>query len=227
MSDVMIPKEKQTAYQRWEMASFAEESSRQSPSASVRPAPQVEQESEEKKQARLEAELEQARREGYKIGLQQGFDTGIADAAAQVQQDRERLNAVLSSMEDALKTANEAISEQLLALALDIAKAMVKDRLKVDSAVILPIVQESIHYLPVVQKPARLIVHPDDVAVVKKYLQEDMADSNWQIQEDASLERGGCMVETGDNQIDASNGTRWKRICDALAQHSDWIEHHE
>ena len=223
MSNVVIPKEKQTAYQRWEMASFAEESSSQVPASSAA-ASQAVQESAEEKTARLEAEMEQARREGYKIGLQQGFDTGIADAAAQVQQDRDRLNTVLASMSEALNTANEAVSEQLLALALDIAKAMVKDRLKVDPAVILPIVQESIHYLPTVQKPARLIVHPADVPVVKKYLQEDMADSNWQIHEDASLERGGCMVETGDNQIDASNATRWKRICDALAQHSDWIE---
>lgn len=226
MSNVVIPKEKQTAYQRWEMASFAEEASEKTIAAAP-VAPQIVQESEEEKNARLEAELEHARREGYKIGLQQGFDTGIADAASQVRQDRERLLAVLGSMEEALKTADEAISEQLLALALDIAKAMVKDRLRVDPTVILPIVQESIHYLPIVQKPARLIVHPEDVLVVKKYLQEDMADSNWHIHEDSSLERGGCMVETGDNQIDASNGTRWKRICDALAQHNNWVEPNE
>lgn len=226
MSNAVLPKEKQTAYQRWEMASFAEEPSGKA-IATTPGAAQVAQKNEEEKAARLEAELEQARREGYKLGLQQGFDTGIADAAAQVQQDRERLLTVINSMEEALKTADEAISEQLLALALDIAKAMIKDRLKVNPAVIVPIVQESIHYLPVVQKPARLIVHPDDALVVKKYLQEDMADSHWHIHEDSSLERGGCMVETGENQIDASNGTRWKRICDALAQHNNWVEPNE
>lgn len=226
MSNVVIPKEKQTAYQRWEMASFAEEPS-PAAAAPTPAAPQVVQESEEDRKALLEAELEQARREGYKIGLQQGFDAGIADAAAQVEQDRQRLLELLGSMEKALKTADEAISEQLLVLALDIAKAMVKDRLKVNPAIILPIVQESIHYLPAVQKPARLVVHPDDAIIVKKYLQEEMADSHWHIHEDSSIERGGCMVETGDNQIDASNGTRWKRICDALSQHNDWIAPNE
>ncbi|MCB5189264.1 flagellar assembly protein FliH [Methylobacillus arboreus] len=226
MSNVVIPKEKQTAYQRWEMASFSEEPHEEVPAAQ-QPVPQAVQESEDEKNARLEAELEQARREGYKIGLQQGFDAGIADAAAQAKQDSERLQALLTSMDEALKTANDAISEQLLALALDIAKAMVKDRLHADPAIILPIVQESIHYLPTVQRPAKLIVNPQDAPMVKKYLQEDMADSNWQIHEDASLERGGCMVETGDNQIDGSNATRWKRICDALAQHSNWVDPNE
>mgnify|MGYP001407174420 CR=1 FL=1 len=223
MSDVVIPKEKQTAYQRWEMASFEEES-RARGKAVPQPAIHSAQEGEEEKNARLQAELEQARREGYKIGLQQGFDAGIADAAAQVQQDREQFQAVLASLNEAVRTADEAISEQLLALALDIAKAMVKDRLNVDPAIILPVVQESIHYLPVAQKPARLIVNPEDAPIVKKYLQEDMADTNWQVHEDASVERGGCMVETGDNQIDASNVTRWKRICDALSQHGNWID---
>lgn len=225
MSDVMIPKEKQTAYQRWEMASFEEESrGREKPAAASQSGSRPVQEAEEEKNARLQAELEQARREGYKIGLQQGFDAGIADAAAQVLQDREQFQALLASVGEAIKTADEAISEQLLALALDIAKAMVKDRLNVNPAIILPIVQESIHYLPVVQKPARLIVNPEDALIVKKYLQEDMADTNWQVHEDASVERGGCMVETGDNQIDASNVTRWKRICDALSQHGNWID---
>ena len=225
MSDVVIPKEKQTAYQRWEMASFEEESrAREKAVAASQPAARPVQEDKEARSARLQAELEQARREGYKIGLQQGFDTGIADAAAQVQQDREQFQTVLASLNEAVRAADEAISEQLLALSLDIAKAMVKDRLNVDPAIILPVVQESIHYLPVAQKPARLIVNPEDAPIVKKYLQEDMADTNWQVHEDASVERGGCMVETGDNQIDASNVTRWKRICDALSQHGNWID---
>ncbi|MCB5183764.1 flagellar assembly protein FliH [Methylobacillus gramineus] len=219
MSNVVIPKEQQTAYQRWEMASFSE------PAAETRPSTVQAQESEEQKAERLASELENARREGYKIGLQQGFDAGMADAQAQTQQEQAKLNAVLDSFTDALKTSNEVISEQLLALALDIAKAMIKDRLQVDNSVILPIVQESIYYLSAVQRPARLIVNPEDAAVVRKYIREDMADTTWQIQEDVSVERGGCMVETGDNQIDASNATRWKRICDALAQHNDWVDH--
>lgn len=223
MSNVVIPKEQQTAYQRWEMASFSESGETARPAVTVS-APTPPLETPEQRNARLEQELDEARREGYKIGLQQGFDAGIADAAAQVKQDQEQLKTLLNSLGDALGTANEHIAEQLLTLALDIAKAMIKDRLQVNPGIILPVVQESIHYLSMVQKPARLILNPVDVPVVKKYLHEDMADTTWQIQEDASVERGGCMVETGENQIDASNQTRWKRICEALAQHSDWAD---
>jgi flagellar assembly protein FliH len=31
------------------------------------------------------------------------------------------------------------------------------------------------------------------------------------------------LVETGANQIDASNQIRWKRITEALAKHDDWL----
>ena len=56
------------------------------------------------------------------------------------------------------------------------------------------------------------------------YLKSDFDEAHWQILADGTVERGGCLVETGANQIDASNATRWKRICDALAQHDDWMQ---
>ena len=85
------------------MASFEEESrGREQAVAAQQSAARPAQEVEEERNARFQAELEQARREGYKIGLQQGFDAGIADAAEQVQQDREQLQAVLASMGEAL-----------------------------------------------------------------------------------------------------------------------------
>jgi flagellar assembly protein FliH len=89
--------------------------------------------------------------------------------------------------------------------------------------VVLPVVMDAIHYLPYVQKPARILVHHDDAQMLREYLAEEIASQHWQIQEDINIERGGCMVETGANQIDATNEVRWKRISEALAQKSDWL----
>jgi flagellar assembly protein FliH len=59
---------------------------------------------------------------------------------------------------------------------------------------------------------------------VKLNLAEELAEGGWQLIEDSSIERGGCMVETPSNQIDATNGMRWKRISDALGQPSEWLD---
>lgn len=94
---------------------------------------------------------------------------------------------------------------------------MLKVKLNIDPAVVLPVVMDAIHYLPYVQKPARILVHHDDAQMLREYLAEEIASQHWQIQEDINIERGGCIVETGANQIDASNEVRWKRISDALS----------
>lgn len=66
-------------------------------------------------------------------------------------------------------------------------------------------------------------MHPEDARILRDQIGEELNEQVWQIQEDNNIERGGCLVETGENQIDATNGMRWKRISDALAQSNDWL----
>jgi flagellar assembly protein FliH len=66
-------------------------------------------------------------------------------------------------------------------------------------------------------------VHHADAHIIREYLAEEIVSQQWQIQEDPNIERGGCIVETGANQIDATNEVRWKRISDALAQNNHWL----
>jgi flagellar assembly protein FliH len=165
--------------------------------------------------------FEATRQEAYEKGMQEGFTVGLAKARSVASDDKEILLQLMNTFTDALEQADEKIAGDVLALALDIAKAMLKVKLEVDPAVILPIVADAIHYLPSIQQPARILLHRDDAQMLREYLTEDT--HNWQIQEDAHIERGGCMVDTRANHIDVSNPQRWKRISDALAQHNDWL----
>jgi flagellar assembly protein FliH len=124
---------------------------------------------------------------------------------------------------EALEKSDEQIADDVLSLALDIAKSMLKVKLNIDPAAVLPVVMGAIHYLPYVQKPARILVHHEDAQILREYLADEISSQHWQIQEDSNVERGGCLVETGANQIDASNEVRWKRISEALAQHNNWL----
>lgn len=223
MSNAAIPKEKQTAYQRWELASFgvdAATAERQSFNAR-----KTEQDQQENK--KLADILEGVRKEAFTKGMQEGFSVGMEQAQAQIQEERESMLALIHGFDDALQKMDEHISEDILALALDIAKAMLKTKLQVNPEVVIPIVRDAIRYLPHLQSPGRVLVNPEDAKLLRQYMDDELKEYRWQIQEDSSVERGGCIVDTQANQIDATNTTRWKRISGALSHQDDWQETHE
>jgi flagellar assembly protein FliH len=216
MSNLAVPKEQQTAYERWEMSSFTD--SNQSIGSS-----------KSKKKDSVANSLAVAqifdgvRKEAYAKGMQEGFAVGMAKAREAAQDDKQNFLNLTTAFSEALEKSDEQIADDVLSLALDIAKSMLKVKLNVDPATLLPVVMDAIHYLPYVQKPARILVHHEDAQMLREYLADEISSQHWLIQEDSNVERGGCLVETGANQIDATNGVRWKRISEALAQNNNWL----
>lgn len=214
MSNMGVPKEQQTAYERWEMSSFADGNQRSS-----KPKPKEDVVAPEK----IAQIFESARKEAYTKGMQEGFAVGMAQAKEYAKEDIQKFLTLMAAFSDALEKSDEQIADDVLSLALDIAKSMLKVKLNVDPAILLPVVMDAIHYLPHIQKPARILVHRDDAHMLREYMAAEISSQHWQIQEDNNVERGGCLVETGANHIDATNAVRWKRISAALAQNNDWL----
>jgi len=219
MSNMATPKEQQTAYQRWEMASFPQSNLKET--GNYNHSKRKETSAPNNKVGEI---FESVRKEAFAKGMQEGFAVGIAKAKEVALDDKKRLSELTSAFANALEMADEKIEERILILALDIAKAMLKTKLKVDPEAILPVVKDAMHYLPYVQKPARIFVHHEDARILRDQLGDELSEQVWLIQEDNNIERGGCLVETGANQIDATNAMRWKRISEALAQTNDWLQ---
>lgn len=221
MSNANVPKEQQTAYERWEMASFSETS--RSVGGNATSASKPKRTAPSSATPEIAQIFETARKEAYNKGMQEGFAVGMAKAREYAQEEKQRFLQLMSSFSDALENSDEQIADDVLALALDIAKSMLKVKINVDQSALLPVVLDAIHYLPKIQHPARILVHRDDMQLLREYMADEIANDHWQIQEDNNIERGGCLVETGANQVDATNPTRWKRISEALAQSNDWL----
>src|SRR3569623_204763 len=211
MSTKPIPKEQQSAYQRWEMASFGDARL----PANAATAAQVNQQ--------LADRREEARKQGYAAGLEQGRAAGLEQACTQAEQERSQLLAIASSLDAEIAQAKETIAADVLHLAFDIAKAMLKTALPARPELVLPLVGEAIHYLPTLQQPALLYLHPADAALVREQMGEQLTNAGWRLTEDPHLERGGCLVETASNQIDASPALRWLRFAEALGKNDDWL----
>jgi len=221
MSDLKVPKEQQTAYERWEMSSFSE--GNQIVTGARHGASPLQKKSTAVESEQITQIFESARKEAYSKGMQEGFAVGMAKAKASGQENQQSFLTLMNAFSHALEQSDEQIADDVLSLALDIAKAMLKVKISVDSQTLLPVVLDAIHYLPHIQKPARILVHRDDMQLLREYMADEIANDHWQIHEDSNVERGGCQVETGANQVDATNEMRWKRITEALAQNNDWL----
>ncbi|NHZ37571.1 flagellar assembly protein FliH [Massilia rubra] len=226
-----LPKELQTAYQRWEMNSFdrvpepepvfldtrLEEAAPPAP-----PAPELPSDEE------LAAIREQARLEGFDAGHAAGHEAGYADALAQGREENAlelaNLQSIAASFAQALAQADESIANDMLELSLQLAKNMLRIALEVKPELIIPVVRDAISYLPVLQQPALLMLNPDDARLVREQIGEELDKGGWRVVDDAQIGRGGCKIDTASNQIDAQAEVRWQRLAHALGKNDvEWL----
>jgi flagellar assembly protein FliH len=219
MSDVLTPKEKLTAYERWELPSFdTPDSIRVSGNAYGMKLPTAEE---------LENMQAQAREEGFQAGQQagheEGYKAGYAEGSHKAAMETEQLAALVVAMGQALKEVDQQVAQGLLDLALELAQQMVHQALKVNPEILLPIVREAISGLPHFNPGAHIVLHPEDAEIVRARMGEQLTHSGWKIFEDALISKGGVRIETANSQIDATVETRWKRITENLGQDSSWL----
>ena len=234
----MIPKEQQSAYQRWELTSFGDERpSTQARRAAMAPPPPAPEPVEIVPHValptieELEAIREQARAEGYAEGLAEGRAAGQAEGYAdgaragqiEAEGEVEHLRAIAATFSDAVMQADETIAHDVLELALRLARGMVRTAFDVRPELILPVVQEAIGYLPVLAQPATLTLNPLDAEIVRQAMGQELIKGGWRIVDDATMTRGGCKVDTASNQIDAQAQARWARLTHALQSNVDWL----
>ena len=218
MSD--IPKELQSAYQRWEMNSFGDERPSVVAKRAPPPPPAATVAPPEEDFAQLR---EQAQLSGYEAGREAGYADGLALGRADAAAELVHLQSIGVTFGRALAAADEHIANEMLDLALHLARGMLRTALEVRPELVLPIVREAIGYLPVVQQPALLMLHPADAEIVHSAIGDELEKGGWRVVEDPQLTRGGCKIDTASNQIDAQAGARWQRLMHALGKNLDWL----
>lgn len=221
-----IPKEKLTAYQRWEVAAFDEENAARTSKAVARPEPAPASQAELKPQEEslplvlpTAADIERM----YSDAQQQGYSAGYEEGIAAARTKAEQIDALLTSLRCSLSELDQHVAEQLLATAVEIASQVLRQSLSVRPDLLIPAVREAVTTLhPHTGHPA-LLVHPQDAALIRSHLGEQLAHNNWRIIEDSSLTPGGCKVELGASEVDATLETRWRRVIESIGINQDWL----
>ncbi|RJG01161.1 FliH/SctL family protein [Noviherbaspirillum sedimenti] len=220
MSNAILPKEQQSAFERWEMHSFDDTRPGARPAPAAPPPPKV---SIEEIAAIREEARARGHAEGLADGIAEGRVQGLAQGRAEGAAEMAHLRQIAQQLGEEAVRADQAIAHDVLALALDLAKAMLKTALTVRPELVVPIVSEAIRYLPSLQQPALLMLNPLDAAIVKEQMHDELDKAGWRIVEDAQVKRGGCRIDTATNQIDATIDTRWQRLAETLGKQSEWL----
>lgn len=206
---VVIPKEQMTAYQRWELSSFDQNSLS---GGSVSYSASAQQRNQQKIQ-------DEGHAAGYAIGHAAGYATGTQQAQAETAQ----IHLLLQNLQEGLSQMDQQIAQSLLDLALEVANKMVRETLQVKPELILEIIREAIGALPQFNQNAHLILNPDDAELVHKHMNDELAHAGWKIFTDAKIQRGGCLVKTAHSLIEATTQERWKRILQSMGQDHSWL----
>ena len=209
MSNAVIPKENQTAWQRWELASLG-------PAAARIPAAGT----QAKSAAKLPTaeDIERIHRDAHK----QGFDAGYEEGTARARMEALRLHTLVEQLDGALAEFDQKVAEELLGLALEVARQVLRQAIAARPETILEVVKEALLQLP--HQHAALYLHPEDASLVRSYLGDQLAHAGHRLHEEPAMARGGVRVDAGGSHLDASVETRWRSVIEGMGAASDWIE---
>lgn len=152
-------------------------------------------------------EIEKRRQQGYDEGFAQGKQEGINAGQESLNGQAQKLAQVIGVLAKPLAELDEEVINELVALAMTIAKHMVRREIKTDPGEIVAVVREAVTLLPTTARSIKLFLHPEDVALLQGSLSIS-ENGAWTLIEDLSLTRGGCRLETENAQLDASIETR-------------------
>jgi len=160
----------------------------------------------------LQALREAAFEEGFEAGRVQGIEAGRTQTETQARLFTDLVETLARPFDD----LDQRVEGELVALVIALVRQLVRREIRTDPKVVLAAVRESLQALPASSQNIRLALHPEDAAIVRRYLADDEQESNWRIAENPGLARGGCKIITDTSQIDATVENRLARVINAV-----------
>jgi flagellar assembly protein FliH len=195
-SSDFVARENLSAWQRWELAA-------------LEPAPAHESAAGAQPREALEAEARAA-----------GYAAGMAAAAS----DRARLTALVAALGEHAGRHEQALCDEVLDLALVLARQLVGQALEVRRELVRPIVAAALAQLPQSTQRVELRLNPADLALVDPLIAEPHGGVRCNVVADPLIAPGGCEIETEQCSVDATMPTRWRQLLANLGRTDDWLE---
>ena len=184
---------------------------------------QAQQEAEAIRHAAAEAGHKEGSEQGFTEGAAQGREQALTEAVEQFATDQdqlvEALQSVLAEFESQRNQLLAAARDELIRLAVAIARRVTKRYAQSDTEVAVENLKEIIERIGQ-RHVTRIAVNPADAEAIRRFASSlAQAESRWHnvtIAEEADVEPGGCRIRLPDGEIDAGIETQLDRIAAAL-----------
>jgi flagellar assembly protein FliH len=158
---------------------------------------------------------ERAYQEGFNEGLKEGRRRAEEAMSKMLQNTKE----ILREAEAERAAIMNSTEREIVELVLETAKRVVAAELKVNPDVVVAITKEALTLVR--DRPHMLVqVHPDDLETcnqARQQLEALVPDGGaLRILPDIRIERGGCVIDTGQGVVDATFGSRWAAIMESV-----------
>lgn len=157
--------------------------------------------------AAAEAEAERIRSEAFAAGYADGREQLLAEMTPSV----DALNAAVDAVRALEADMADRVEPQAVELAVQVAERVVAGAIEVTPERVLDVVRGALRTL-VERERITVLVHPDDLSLVREALPELEA------HEERRVTRGGAIVRTALGEVDASIETKLERAREAMLE---------
>lgn len=179
----------------------------------------------------VEELVDKAHKSGYQDGYRNGLialesykQTQAAQLAAYM---NDQIGALASDFHHRLESLEQQLAGRIAGVALELARQVVRSELDQRPEAVLTVAEEALSVLLSSAKQIVVRLNPDDNALAQGSLTEVLQARGARLLPDASVTRGGCLVESDIAVVDASVEARWFRAAAAMGSQTAWNGGHE
>lgn len=154
----------------------------------------------------------------------EGYAEDVAAGRAEIEANALRMRQLAESFSSTLDNLDFRLADMVLELALDVARQVVAGELSARPERLLDVVNLALKQMAETSRESRLLLNPDDAALVRPHLEGLLDKSRLRIVEDARIVRGGCLIETSQGDLDATLPARWRQVVQVLGSNLNWLE---
>lgn len=166
------------------------------------------------------------RRRGFELGARSGLEQGFAEGSQALHEFESRkasetaaqMQQLVDSFRSELALLESHVASDLVSLAVNIARQVLRRELVLDPGSLIPVAAEALRALAEGASQLEVRLNPADASMFRQHLQVMPAARAWQLTEDPEIARGGCRVEADTGVADARFETRWQAVMATLGR---------
>jgi len=175
--------------------------------------------------------VQEARQSGYQDGYRNGLAALESYKQTQAAQIAVYLNdqvgALAADFHRRLDALEQQLAGRIAGVALELARQVVRSEINQQPEMVVEVAEQALNALLTSARQIVLRLHPDDFAMAQGQLSETLEARGARLVPDASITRGGCLVESDIAVVDATVEARWSRAAAAMGHQAPWNDGRE